>query len=96
MLRQRQHGRPRNSKKNSRVVLGPAEYQELKRRLYVQQKGRCAYCGRVKSLHLHHAAGRGLGGWRRDDLDPRNVLSCMDCHPEADRHRDSKFGDVNE
>lgn len=78
-----------------RAVLGRAEYLELKQRLYVKQKGRCASCGKVKPLSLHHAAGRGIGGWRRDDEDPRNKLLCSDpnCHAKADRERDSKFGD---
>lgn len=76
-----------------RAVLDREAYQELKRRLYVKQNGRCADCGRAKPLSLHHAAGRGIGGWRRDDEDPRNRLLCSDCHPKADKERDSKFGD---
>jgi hypothetical protein len=83
----------RETKKTNRSALGREEYQELKRRLYVKQKGRCADCGRARPLQLHHAVGRGIGGWRRDDKNPRNRLLCSECHPKADRERNSKFGD---
>lgn len=92
MLRKRPRGRPRNKKNSTRVVLGQAEYLELKQRVYVRQRGRCAGCGRARELQLHHKRGRGIGGGYRRDVDDEVEGLCWECHPEADKHRDSKFG----
>ena len=79
---------------NSRVVLEGEDYQDLKRRVYVRQRGRCAGCGEARSLDLHHKRGRGIGGGYRRDVESEVVGLCGKCHPEADKHKDSKFGDV--
>lgn len=79
-----------------RVQLSPEAYQDLKRRVYVRQGGRCAGCGRARQLDLHHKRGRGVGGGYRRDTDEDTVGICSECHPKWDNDRDSKFGGVNE
>lgn len=77
-----------------RVALSKEAYQQLRERRYVDQRGRCADCGRPVSLAnfaFHHATGRGHGGGNRVDTDPRNRGLCKKCHDIADKNRDSKF-----
>lgn len=66
-----------------RVVLSPEEYRALSVKKYVLQEGRCARCGKVKPLQLHHKHGRGIGGGKRNDED--SELCCQKCHDAADK-----------
>jgi 5-methylcytosine-specific restriction endonuclease McrA len=75
-----------------KVVLSPEEYQDLKRRVYARQRGRCADCGKARQLELHHKHGRGIGGAYRQDTDDQVVGLCWECHPKADKKKNSKFG----
>jgi hypothetical protein len=77
-----------------RIVLAPAEYLQLRDRVYVKQYGRCADCGdpvSIFSIQLHHLFGRGIGGGFRMDTENDTRGVCGKCHPAADRNRHSKF-----
>ena len=67
------------------MKLPPAEYRALSVKKYVEQKGRCARCGKVQSLQLHHKHGRGLGGSKRQDTEEGTELCCQLCHDKADK-----------
>ena len=80
-----------------RIVLAPAEYLQLRDKVYVLQHGRCADCGNplgIDEAALHHLKGRGIGGGFREDTVEATKILCRKCHPIADRNRSSKFGGV--
>jgi hypothetical protein len=71
-------------------VLPPKEYKKLKRRLSIEQGGRCADCGRVRPLDLAHTRARGMGGGWRIDTEENSSLKCRECHQKAGYEK-SKF-----
>lgn len=73
------------------VKLTDEKYRELKRELYVKQRGRCAHCGKSKPLDLAHKRARGSGGGWREDTEKNGHLLCRDCHVKAG-YEISKFG----
>jgi 5-methylcytosine-specific restriction endonuclease McrA len=87
------HRKPKETKRTRpKVVLDGEEYQDLKRRVWVRQRGRCAHCSKARQLDLHHKHGRGIGGAYRQDVEDEVIGLCQECHREADKHKNSKFG----
>lgn len=69
--------------KDGRVILGPMDYRNHKRLVWFSQHGRCAECALpvgFSESEFHHEIGRGMGGGKRNDLDPENRVLCKACH----------------
>ena len=74
---------------DGRVLYSEKQYKATLRYMTARQEGRCAICGRIMGFPtFDHAAGRGMGGSKRDDrpdLDdgsPRNAAVCLSCNIE--------------
>lgn len=70
--------------RDGRVKLTGADYTAHKRKVWEAQ-GRCCagLCGQhlpFKYAEFDHAAGRGMGGSKRDDLAEGNTVKCSNCH----------------
>lgn len=70
--------------RDGRTKLTGRDYIAHKIKVWERQDKRCAGpCGQYLPLNFaqfDHFAGRGSGGGKRDDLDPRNSVMCYDCH----------------
>ena len=75
--------------RGGRTVLSGKDYTDHKRKVWEAQGKRCADCGLFISFQyteFHHAAGRGMSGSKRSDLDPLNRVLCggpAGCHEAA-------------
>lgn len=66
--------------RKQRQVLSPEKYRALGRRKVVEQKFRCAGCGKRLQLEQHHIRARGAGGgWREDTMGNIDAV-CGNCH----------------
>jgi 5-methylcytosine-specific restriction endonuclease McrA len=74
---------------DGRTILTGPDYQRLRERVWLLDRGRCVQCGRQTSLtlhgfdndmNLHHKRGRGMGGGRRDDTETSTETLCAKCH----------------
>lgn len=71
------------SKDGLRVKLTGADYTDHKRQVWMQQGRMCASCGLYVAFaqsEFDHFAGRGMGGGKRHDTDPRNTIRHRWCH----------------
>lgn len=69
--------------RDGRVKLTGKDYTARKREVWEQQGRCCATCGLYVALrdnHFDHERGRGMGGSKRDDLDPDNAIRHGWCH----------------
>ena len=69
--------------KDGRTILSGTDYTRHKFKVWEQQEQRCASCGHYLPFTeavFDHAKGRGLGGGKRDDLDPDNKIRHSWCH----------------
>lgn len=71
-------------KKDGRTILTGRDYTAHKMKVWEAQGRRCAGpCGcylPFQYAELDHAAGRGMGGSKRDDLAEGNTVKCSNCH----------------
>lgn len=66
---------------HARPTLPPAEYDALRARILERFRHRCGYCGRARTLDLHHVVKRSQGGtWDEDNLIPLDRT----CHDRTD------------
>lgn len=65
------------------------EWQEKRREVLEAAGFKCERCGTTENLTVHHLNYENLGD---EDLADLEVL-CTDCHPEADRDRESRVED---
>lgn len=66
-----------------RVAVSKKTYEEV----YERCNGRCAICGTIQNLHLHHIDGRG----KDKTDDPNNcIMLCQHCHLEV-VHKNNKY-----
>ncbi len=63
--------------KRPRLVLEPAEYDELRKRVLDRDGWKCQCCGSRKDLQVHHHVRRSQLG--PDDLENLITL-CASCH----------------
>ncbi|MCP4262764.1 MAG: hypothetical protein GY774_35445 [Planctomycetes bacterium] len=64
------------------VKLSPAEYHELRVKIYRKQRGHCINCThwfQFDEFSLHHKISRGAGG---GDTEENCVGYCVACHPD--------------
>jgi len=72
---------------DGRVIYSDAMYKATLEYMTRRQDGKCAICGRIMGFPtFDHAAGRGMGGSKRDDRpnfddgSPRNAALCWNCN----------------
>jgi len=73
--------------RDGRTKLTGQEYTRHKREVWMKQGRMCASCGMYAAFaqtEFDHEKGRGMGGSKRDDLDPENTVRHRWCH--AVRH----------
>lgn len=70
-------------KKDGRTMLTGRDYTNHKTDVWLKQGRCCATCGLYvcfSDAHFDHEKGRGMGGSKRDDLDPENKVRHSWCH----------------
>lgn len=80
---------------DGRVLLSGKDYTANKIEFWSHQGERCAGCGRRmdwREMHFHHFRGRGIGGSKRDDSDPRNQVLCPPCHAKEEEKKRAVAG----
>jgi len=53
-----------------------ADWQSIRKKFILEKGGKCADCGALKDLHVHHLHYRTIGRERSDDVE----ILCADCH----------------
>lgn len=70
--------------RDGRTKLTAADYLAHKRKVWESQERCCSTCGCYLPFQYaefdHAAPSRGMGGSKRDDLDPKNTVKCSNCH----------------
>jgi 5-methylcytosine-specific restriction endonuclease McrA len=77
-------GLPKPSHAAGFVTLSAVEYKAMRLRVYREQGGHCAFCGRkiyrLSDGELHHIRKRKMGGGSRDDSRANLEMLCNSCH----------------
>jgi hypothetical protein len=57
--------------------------------MHIAPDSRCAVCGAVRQLEVHHIEPRGMGGSSRPEIeaDANQVVLCRSCHGQITEHR---------
>lgn len=76
--------------KDGRTILSGKHYTAFRHELWESQEKLCFRCGRrteltaelyqANSFHVHHTAGRGMGGGKRSDTFAACQGLCGGCH----------------
>lgn len=75
--------------RDGRTVYSGKDYTAFKKAKWEAQGKCCADCGMYlpfEYAEFHHYGTRGMAGWKRNDLEPRNRILCSGptgCHEKA-------------